>query len=65
MKSVETAQAVEDKNYNIQGETLEEVEKTTIKKVLEQNLWNRTTSAQSLGISRRALFRKIKRYGLI
>ncbi len=65
MKSADTAQTIEEKNYNIPGETLEEIEKTTIKKILEQNQWNRTLSAQSLGISRRALFRKIKRYGLI
>ncbi|MDM7919489.1 MAG: sigma-54 dependent transcriptional regulator, partial [Methanosarcina sp.] len=64
MKSADITQAIEAKNYNMPGETLGEIEKTTIKKVLEQNQWNRTLSAQSLGISRRALFRKIKRYGL-
>jgi transcriptional regulator of acetoin/glycerol metabolism len=64
-KSADTAQAIEDKSYNMAGETLEEIEKNTIKKILEQNQWNRSISAQSLGISRRALFRKIKRYELI
>lgn len=65
MKSADSIQAIEDNNYMISGETLEDIEKTTIKKILEQNQWNRSLSAQSLGISRRALFRKIKRYGLI
>ena len=64
MKGTDSVQAIEYKSNMIPGETLGEIEKTTIKKVLEQNLWNRTLSAQSLGISRRALFRKIKRYGL-
>ncbi len=44
--------------------TLNELERAAVKNALEQNRWNRTMTARYLGISRRALFRKIKKYGL-
>ncbi|HLP42539.1 MAG TPA: sigma-54 dependent transcriptional regulator, partial [Fibrobacteria bacterium] len=40
------------------------VERETILKVLEQNRWNKTQTAEALGISRRSLLYKIKEYGI-
>jgi PAS domain S-box-containing protein len=45
-------------------EAVEDLEKTAIRKALEQVRWNKTRAAQLLGISRRALFRKIKKLEL-
>jgi len=39
---------------------IEYLEKTAIRNALEQTHWNKTKAAQTLNISRRALFRKIK-----
>jgi two-component system, NtrC family, response regulator HydG len=47
-------------NYTLKG-AVEDLEKTAVKKALDQARWNRTRAAQILGISRRALFRKMKR----
>ncbi|MBW2342030.1 MAG: sigma 54-interacting transcriptional regulator [Deltaproteobacteria bacterium] len=44
---------------------IENVEKALISKALDQTHWNRTKAALLLGISRRALFRKIKNLGII
>jgi len=44
---------------------VEDVEKTAIFKALEQTRWNRSRAAAILGISRRALFRKMKKLELI
>jgi DNA-binding NtrC family response regulator len=43
---------------------LAETERRIIAEALEQASWNRTRAAQSLGISRRQLFDKIRQYGL-
>ncbi len=51
------------KTFSFQ-DTLEDVEKKTIINVLNDVNWNRTKAASTLGISRRTLFRKIKRLGL-
>ncbi|HKP95864.1 MAG TPA: sigma-54 dependent transcriptional regulator [Fibrobacteria bacterium] len=40
------------------------VEREEILKALEQNRWNKTQTAESLGISRRSLLYKIKEYGI-
>jgi two-component system, NtrC family, response regulator AtoC len=40
------------------------VEREEIVKALEQNRWNKTQTAESLGISRRSLLYKIKEYGI-
>jgi transcriptional regulator with PAS, ATPase and Fis domain len=50
-------------SYSLKG-AVEDLEKTAVKKALEQARWNRTRAAQILGISRRALFRKMKRLEL-
>jgi DNA-binding NtrC family response regulator len=44
------------------GETMEDVERSVILKALRDNGYNRTLTAKVLGISRRALIYKIKRY---
>jgi two-component system, NtrC family, response regulator HydG len=49
--------------YSLKG-AVEDLEKAAVRKALEQTRWNRTKAAQILGISRRALFRKIKRLEL-
>lgn len=43
---------------------LHDMEKNAILKILEQTQWNRSRAAESLGISRRALYRKIRKFGL-
>jgi len=45
--------------------TLAEMEKEYIAKVLELTSGNRSQAARLLGVSRRSLYRKLKRYGLI
>ena len=47
-----------------QNRILKESEADTIKKTLEENLWNVTATAKALGIARNTLHRKIKLYGL-
>jgi len=44
--------------------TLEELERDHILRVLKENGFNRTRSAQALGISKKTLYLKIKRFGL-
>jgi DNA-binding NtrC family response regulator len=46
------------------GGSLEELEKEHIERVLRQNNFSRTKTADSLGISKKTLYLKIKRYGL-
>ncbi len=46
-------------------QTLESVERSQIERVLAECGWNRSAAAKILGISRRTLFNKIQRYGLI
>jgi DNA-binding NtrC family response regulator len=45
--------------------TLEAVEQAHIERVLRRAGWNRSLAARLLGIDRRTLFAKIKRYGLV
>lgn len=44
--------------------SLEDVEAEHIERVLRANAWNRTRSAQILGITAKTLYLKIKRYGI-
>jgi DNA-binding NtrC family response regulator len=46
------------------GDSLEEVELEHIRRVLHEQDWNITRSAQLLGINRVTLYNKIKKYGL-
>ncbi|AUP78479.1 sigma-54-dependent transcriptional regulator [Flavivirga eckloniae] len=57
---------IEKRTSHIKESTLnlEEVEKTTILKVIEKNNGNITKSAKELGITRTALYRRLNKYGL-
>jgi PAS domain S-box-containing protein len=46
-------------------EAIEHLEKQLILRALEQHRWNRTSTAEMLGIPRKTLFRKMKKYGLM
>jgi Nif-specific regulatory protein len=43
---------------------VEDVEKRVIVQVLEENRWNKSRTAQALGLSRQGLLKKIARFGL-
>ncbi|HEY7750698.1 MAG TPA: helix-turn-helix domain-containing protein [Ignavibacteriaceae bacterium] len=43
---------------------MEELEKWHIQKVLDKNRWDRTQTANQLGISPKTLYTKIKKYEL-
>jgi DNA-binding NtrC family response regulator len=45
-------------------ESLKQVERRHVQRVLDVNGWNITRAAQALGIDRMTLYNKIKRYGL-
>ena len=45
-------------------EALEEPERQIILDVLESNSWNRNATADSLGVNRTTLYKKMKRLGL-
>jgi len=47
-----------------QATTLEEVEKTHIRRILDEHQWNIARSARVMGIDRSTLYNKIKRYEL-
>jgi DNA-binding NtrC family response regulator len=47
------------------GASLADIERDHIARVLETTGWNRSSAAQVLGIDRRTLFAKIRRYGLV
>ena len=44
------------------GESLEEIEKQYILKILEINNWVKLRTAKILGISRRTLYNKLEKY---
>lgn len=48
---------------NMDSVSLNDIEKMYIKKVLEENNWNKLKAAQILGIDRKTLYKKIKEYG--
>jgi DNA-binding NtrC family response regulator len=49
---------------NAPGNSLEEMEKAHIQRILEQSDWNISRSAETLKIDRVTLYNKIKKYGL-
>ncbi|HUL32173.1 MAG TPA: sigma-54 dependent transcriptional regulator [Thermodesulfobacteriota bacterium] len=49
---------------NPPGDSLEEIEKAHVKRILEQSDWNISRSAETLKIDRVTLYNKIKKYGL-
>ena len=48
----------------LRPQSIESMEKKLIRKVLEENNWQKTKSARILGINRTTLWHKIKEYGL-
>jgi transcriptional regulator with PAS, ATPase and Fis domain len=55
--------SIETKGQDLK-ETMIQVEKKVILKVLEQTRWNKSRAAKELGVSRKTLFRKMKVCGL-
>lgn len=55
-----------DESYDQEGNliSLENVEKTHIRKALDAYSWNRENSAKALGIAQKTLYSKIKKYNL-
>ena len=46
------------------GETLDDVERATVERALHEHGWNVTRAAQSLGVTRQALYRRMEKFGL-
>ena len=59
---IDEPEAVEEATEDVRS--LEDIEKETIKKVLEKNGGKRKAAALDLGISERTLYRKIKEYNM-
>ncbi len=53
-----------DKNFMNDSDSLEEIEKNHIQRVLKKYDWNISRAAGALGIDRVTLYNKIKKYGL-
>lgn len=49
---------------NLQGGTLQDIEKRAIVEALERNQWRRMATARELGIDKNTLRRKVKRHGI-
>ncbi len=56
--------ALAEEDAGPSGDTLEELERVHVAKILERQDWNITRSAAALGIDRATLYNKIKKYGL-
>ncbi|MGL4607192.1 MAG: phosphoenolpyruvate hydrolase family protein [Eubacteriaceae bacterium] len=54
----------EKNSYQLFAQNKEELEKKFILQILEDCTWNRTEAAEIIGITRRTLYSKIKKYGL-
>jgi two-component system response regulator AtoC len=61
-KFLQTTENGDNPFNNIDNIGLKEVEKLYIKKILEENNWNKLKVAQILGIDRKTLYKKIKEY---
>lgn len=60
----DSAVEAKQKAHNLQT-ALEEFEKQLILDVLQQNQWHREKTATMLGIDRKTLYTKMKKYGII
>jgi len=54
----------EDENKGPLKNAIEDLEKSAVRKALDESRWNRSRAAEILGISRRALYRKMKYFEL-
>jgi DNA-binding NtrC family response regulator len=61
-KFIQSSDTTENPFTNIDNLGLKDVEKLYIRKVLEENNWNKLKAAQILGIDRKTLYKKIKEY---
>jgi len=61
-KFLQTSESTDNPFNNIDNLGLKEIEKLYIKKILEENNWNKLKVAQILGIDRKTLYKKIKEY---
>ena len=55
---------IQHANNGNEGDSLQEIERIHVERILEKNAWNITRSAGILGIDRATLYSKIKKYGL-
>jgi DNA-binding NtrC family response regulator len=46
------------------GETLDDIERATVERALHEHGWNVTRAAQTLGLTRQALYRRMEKFGL-
>ncbi len=62
-KFLQVTESSENPFMSMDSIGLKDIEKLYIKKVLEENNWNKLKAAQILGIDRKTLYKKIKEYG--
>jgi DNA-binding NtrC family response regulator len=63
-KFLKSADDNDDPILMLDGMDLKSIEKLYIKKILEENKWNKLKASNVLGIDRKTLYKKIKEYGL-
>jgi DNA-binding NtrC family response regulator len=63
-KFMQSSESTESPFSNIDNVGLKEIERLYIRKILEENNWNKLKVAQILGIDRKTLYKKIKEYSL-
>lgn len=61
-KFMQSSESTESPFSNIDNVGLKEIERLYIRKILEENNWNKLRVAQILGIDRKTLYKKIKEY---
>jgi DNA-binding NtrC family response regulator len=59
---IDTGETASGQGANLKGE-IERLERASLKAALERHGGNKSRAAQALGISRKTLFRKLRRYG--
>lgn len=65
IKTKDEEKSLDETEFEETPTTLEEVEKRYIAKILKLTSGNRSKAAKILGLSRRSLYRKLKRYGML